>query len=164
MYSFCFLLSSVSLAISIHFMPYLEMTSFWEFWDRLLPMRAPTRGFCLWVAMGQARVREKMSIMGRLRTWWVLGNSNLVYIKDFRSPVRWAKSWFFFKGSEPAPIICQPIMSLSSLSFSGLLKLLILVVLPKSLCDSEPIFCSILAILAKLLPFLSDSLRGVSYL
>lgn len=84
-------------------------------------------------------------------------------MRVFRSPVNLAKSWFFLRGSEPAPIICQPIISLSSLYFSGLLKLLIRVVLPNSLCDSEPSLGSSFVILAKLLPLRNDIFLGVSY-
>ena len=44
-------------------------------------------------------------------------------------PVKRAKSWFFFNGSSPAPIIYQPTISPS---FYPRLKEFILVVLPKS--------------------------------
>lgn len=125
-------LSRVSEAVVIHLMPSWVITSDWVNGDKLLPIRAATKGFCLWVAIGQAKVREKTSIRGKFRTWIVFGNSNFVYINVFRLPVKRAKSWFFLRGSVPAPIISHPIISLVSPSCWGLVKLLIRVVRPNS--------------------------------
>lgn len=111
-------------------MPSLVMNKCCDFGERLLPTRAATSGFWRWVAIGQARVRAKTSMMGRFLVRWSLGNWNLVYMRVLRLLVRCAKSWFFLSGSEPAPIISQPIISLLDPSPFGLLKEFIRVVRP----------------------------------
>lgn len=42
------------------------ISKFWVLIDKLLPILAATSGFCLWVAIGQANVLEKLSIIGIL--------------------------------------------------------------------------------------------------
>ena len=71
---FCLRLSRVSVAVISHFMPYFVITIFWEFRERLLPILAPTKGFCRCVAIGHARVRAKTSIIGRFLTMFSFGN------------------------------------------------------------------------------------------
>lgn len=126
-------LSKVFSLVVIHFIPYGKITRLWVPKERLLPILAATRGFWCWEAIGQAKVRANTSITGKFLARLSLGNSNFVYIKVLRSPVSLAKSWRFFNGSVPAPIISQPIISLCCSSSLLGLKLPIRVFRPRSL-------------------------------
>jgi hypothetical protein len=65
--------------------PYELIFNDWVFIDKLLPILAATTGFCLWVAIGHARVLENMSIIGTLCTIYGFLNINVVFINYFGS-------------------------------------------------------------------------------
>jgi hypothetical protein len=60
--------------------------------DRLLPIRAQPRGFWRCAAIGHARVRANLSIIGGRRFYKVSGNMKVARMRFFASPANLAKS------------------------------------------------------------------------
>lgn len=95
-------------------MPLSLISSGFVMGDKLQPIRAHTNTFWRWAAIGQAKVRANLSITGGRRFSRVSGRINVARIKFFGSPANFAKSWFLFSGSVPAPnsseVICDSVL------------------------------------------------------